>query len=119
MILNEYSQEVVVRSHRLLTSPILQGFGLMFRRRLVDEGWVFVFSKTARWDLTNLFVFQSIDAVWLDANQCVLAKKTIKPFALRIRGHAGTRFVLELPAGAASQLPIGARVSWRNTQKGI
>ena len=119
MIVNERSGAVIASEQRLLTSRFMHAFGLMFRRRLVDAGWVFLFRKTASWPLTNVFVFQRIDALWLDANKQVLQVRTIAPFALHVPGVAGTHFVIELPAGAARRagVRVGDTVSWE--EKGI
>ena len=121
MIRDEDSGRLLASAHRLLNSRVAQAFGLMFRWPLRDEGWVFVFSRVDRWDLTNLFVFQSIDALWLDADQRVLQVRTIPPFTPWVRGHPGTAYVIELPAGAArkAQTRPGHRVTWTQPQKGI
>lgn len=105
---------VLASKMRVLTRWYQHATGLMFRSRLVNEGWVFVFSRVARWDLTNLFVFQSIDALWLDKDRRVLQVRTIKPFVFRVRGCAGACFVVELPAGAARRAGtvVGHRVEW-------
>lgn len=114
MIRDADTKQVLVRSHRVLTRWYQHAFGLMFRKRLVDTGWVFVFPRVRAWDLTNVFVFQAIDAAWLDADKRVLQVRTIKPFALRVPGCAGTRFVVELPAGAAraADVSVGSRLEW-------
>ncbi len=90
-----------------------QGLGLMFRRPLEDVGWVFLLPWKGDWDVTNLFVFFPIDVLWLDAERRVLHKKRLAPFAWRAPGAAGTRYLIELPAGAADPVDVGNTVSWR------
>lgn len=119
MIRDVDANRVLVRSCRLLTRWYEHATGLMFRKRLVDEGFVFVFPRIASWDLTNVFVFQTIDAVWLDEDQRVLQVRTITPFRFVVRGYPRARFVLELPANAATNLPLGNRVEWSCEQKHI
>lgn len=115
------TQVVVAARLRVLRRWYQHATGLMFRKRLVDEGWVFVFPRSKRWDLTNLFVFQAIDALWLDEERRVLQVRTIKPFVWRVRGVLGSRYVIELPAGAASAagVRVGSRLAWSEEQKPI
>lgn len=114
MIRNLDSQTTIASDTKIVSSRLRQAFGLMFRKPLVDEGWVFVFRKAGVWDLTNVFVFQSIDALWLDEHKRVLQICTIAPFRFVVRGVPKTRFVIELPAGAAqeSDTRVGHRISW-------
>lgn len=84
----------------------------MLRRRLRDEGWVFLLRWTGDWDVTNVFVLQPIDVVWLDADRRVLKVASLRPWQRRERGAAGTRYLIELPPGAA-KASVGDALSWR------
>lgn len=121
MIRDEDSGRLLASKQRLLRSRLRHALGLMFRWPLHDEGWVFCFSDQGRWDLTNLFVFQSIDALWLDEDKRVLQVRTLLPFTPFVRGHPGSRYVVELPAGAAkrAQTRPGNRLIFSDAQKGI
>lgn len=112
MIRNQTQQTILANNHKELYGVIEQSFGLMFRKKLKDTGWVFICPYPARWDLTNLFVFQTIDVLWLDINRKVHKKATLKPFTFSKKGHKNTRYFIELPAGSAEKVQIGDLITW-------
>jgi len=89
-------------------SVLSRARGLMFRRR-PDEGYalVFRFGRAAPRSLHMLFVPFAIDALWLVDGE-VTATKRLAPWVGLGRGTADT--VIELPAGAATDVAAGDRV---------
>ncbi|MFT4249893.1 MAG: DUF192 domain-containing protein [Candidatus Woesearchaeota archaeon] len=112
MIQNATTQEVLAEQTILVKSFFGQAHGLMFRKPLTNQGWVFLLKRASKWHLTNLFVFFAIDALWLDKDKNVLQKKTLQPFQLHAAGIANTRYVIELHAGSAKNVRVGDRISW-------
>lgn len=112
MIQNNTTKETLVTHHKELYGVLEMSFGLMFRKRLHDTGWVFVCPKTSRWDLTNLFVFQSIDVLWLNKDRRVLKKVCMRPFVLFQKGIANTRYIIELPKESAKNVSVGDHITW-------
>lgn len=85
--------------------------GLMFFRKLRNkESFVLVNAS----DIHMFFVFQSIDAVWLDKNRIVVDKKeNVKPFTPLIKPKIKSHYVIELPLGKAKLFKLKDRVNFR------
>lgn len=111
MIRNVSTGKTLAHSARNITSFVGQAFGLMFRRPLNDEGWVFMFRKQSRWHITNLFVFQTITVLWLDKDWRVLQTRVVKPFTPHVSGAVGTQHVIELPKGAFEHVSVGDQIA--------
>ena len=61
-----------------------------------------------------LFVFQSIDVVWLNKNKLVIDKKeNVKPFNFLIKPKEEAYYVLELPLGKAKLFKLGNKIDFR------
>jgi len=89
--------------------------GLMFSPKLVDEGIIFHFDEERNIDLHMLFVFQKIDAVWLNSDKEVVGlKEGLKPFVPFIRAPAPARYVIEVASGTIknTDTKIGDRISF-------
>jgi uncharacterized membrane protein (UPF0127 family) len=112
MIRNKTQNIQIVSQHKELYGVIEQSLGLMFRKQLKDTGWVFILPYPARWDVTNLFVFQSIDVLWLDVNRKVHQITSMKPFTPAKKGKLDTRYLVELPLGTAESVRIGDVIEW-------
>jgi len=70
--------------------------GLMFRTRKTRP-LLFDFKKNTRTPIHSLFVFFSFNAIWLDANNKIIAQKIVKPFTLSIRPKMPFRKLIEIP----------------------
>ncbi len=105
---------VLAKKQILLTSVFEHATGLMFKRRLNDTGLVFLLGKESYCSVTNLFVFQTIDVLWLDKRRVVIKKKTVKPFTPHVAGCRGTAYLIELAKGAAKQVRIGDKIIWKS-----
>lgn len=85
--------------------------GLMFRKR-IDYALLFSLGP-ARCLITNLFVFQTIDLIFLDQEKRVTAiRRAFKPFTPFHRSPRGTTWLLETAPNAAPDLSIGAQLEF-------
>ncbi len=87
------------------------GFGLMFKKNLRDKEGIIL--KTIEGRLSSsihmLFVFQTIDVIWLDKNYKIVdIKKNIKPFTLFIMPKKKAKYILEL--SKTNNLKIGDKL---------
>ncbi|MGM5483359.1 MAG: DUF192 domain-containing protein [Nanobdellota archaeon] len=83
-----------------LKSIFSKARGLMFRKPIKNEAYIFDFGYERKIPIHMLFVFFSIDVIWVDLNGIVVdIKKNVKPFtpAIYHRGKAST--LIELPKG--------------------
>ena len=83
--------------------------GLMFSRKLKDNEGLFFNASS----IHMLFVFQSIDVVWLNNNKVVDKKENIKPFTFLVKPRFTADGVIELPLGKAKLFNIGDRINLR------
>jgi uncharacterized membrane protein (UPF0127 family) len=84
---------------------ISQGLGLMFRRSFPEgRALVFPFDGVSKRRLHMVFVPFDIDAMWLVKGE-VQATKRLSAWTGHGRSEADT--VIELPAGAASEVSVG------------
>jgi hypothetical protein len=60
-----------------------KGFGLMFRKEnsVANTAWVFYFKNPRRISLTMIFVFFTIDAIFLDNERKIVEMTTLKPWS--------------------------------------
>ena len=85
--------------------------GLMLSRKLKYDECLILENAS---DIHMLFVFQSIDVVWLGKNKKVLDKKeNVKPFTSIIRPRTKAYYVIELPLGKAKLFKSGNKVDFR------
>ena len=84
--------------------------GLMFSRKLRNNECL-VLNKSS--DIHMLFVFQSIDVIWLKDNKVVDKKENVKPFVFLIKPKIKADMVVELPLGKAKLFNIGDKVELR------
>jgi len=83
-------------------------FGLMFRRLKKGDSIVLecaegIFSSA----IHMLFVFYSLDIVWLDKNKIVVDKKTVKPFTLFAYPKKPAKYIVEMRKGFSKNIKIG------------
>jgi uncharacterized membrane protein (UPF0127 family) len=99
---NTTRKTVLARSGVVLTNPLRQAFGTMFHR--LPGSYVFTFPFARRVAITNLFVFTSLDILWLDASGRVLAvRERFPPFALSANPPVRCVHIIELPAGVLAR----------------
>lgn len=72
-----------------------QAIGLMFKR-LTNDGLLFILDEDIRIDLHMLFVFYTIDIVFIDSSLKVIkVLRKVRPFRLFVKG-VRCRYILEL-----------------------
>jgi len=104
---------ILAHEGRVLRNPLRQAVGTMFHR--LPGSYIFVFPTPRYVAITNLFVFQPLDLLWLDEKGRVLAlRKNFKPFTLHAMPLVRARAVIELPAGAIQQsrTRVGDRITY-------
>lgn len=113
MIRNETLRTLIVQEHLLVDTYWSRGLGLMFRKKLDDEGLIMVYDKLDKGDLTNLFVFQIIDILWLDEYKRVIQIRRVPPFYPIILGPGKTKYVIELPPDKLRYTELGDKITWK------
>ncbi len=97
MIKNKTRNIILVKNKKILSSVFSKVIGLMFSKKLIDTGYIFIFSKPRRIDLHMFFVFFPIDVIFLDENKKVIEiKENFKPFTFYI-SKSKAKYVIELP----------------------
>ncbi|MDJ1431713.1 DUF192 domain-containing protein [Halostagnicola sp. A-GB9-2] len=87
---------------------VSQTRGLMFKRSIADGyGLAFSFETAKARDIHMLFVFMSLDVIWIHED-VVQRVETLRPW----RGFAKETadLIIELPAGTASDVEVGDEV---------
>lgn len=81
--------------------------GLMFSKKLKNNECLVLNNSSS---IHMLFVFQSIDVVWLKNNKVVDKKENVKPFVFLIKPKVKADTVVELPLGKAKLFNIGDKI---------
>ncbi|MBS3172126.1 DUF192 domain-containing protein [Candidatus Woesearchaeota archaeon] len=86
------NNKILVQNARFI-NPVK---GLMFSRKLKNNQAVVLDVKNYSGAIHMLFVFFSIDVVWLDENYKVIdIKKNVKPFNLYVEPKSKPRYIIE------------------------
>jgi len=92
---------------------VCRAFGFMFKFRKPDSGLVFEFPRERRADLHMLFVFFTIDVLFLDKNKNVVEiKKEFRPFAY-YSPRSKSKYVIELPRRALGRTKPGDIIAFK------
>ncbi|MFA4886957.1 MAG: DUF192 domain-containing protein [Candidatus Nanoarchaeia archaeon] len=82
--------------------------GLMFAKKPVEDGLLFIFGSEQKWSLHMLFVFFQIDVVYLNKEKKVVGiKKKIMPFEVYIPGPK-SKYIIELKD--AGKIEVGEKL---------
>lgn len=111
-LVNETRKNTLAEHGRVLRNPLRQAFGTMFHR--LPGSYIFAFPSPRIVAITNLFVFEPLDILWLDTNGNVLAiRERLPPFALHAMPLVKAAVVIELPAGTIlkTRTRVGDRVA--------
>ena len=96
--MNASKKTVLAKQGKVLRNPFEQAIGTMFRQ--LRGGLVFVWWRTGRIAITNVFVPVDIDILWLDeAGRVVSMTQRFRSGALHTVNSVPARYVIELPAG--------------------
>jgi uncharacterized protein len=92
--------KVITKKVKLLKSPWTHAIGLMFRRTLENESYIFAFRKP-RVDAVHMaFMRFSIDIVWLDEKKRVSdLYENAKPWQKLIFFKNPAKYMIEMPSG--------------------
>lgn len=103
MIKNKTKKTLICTKTKILTSILEKATGLMFHKKIIDIGYVFVFNRPMRIDLHMFFVFFPIDLLFLDKDKKVIEiKEGFKPFTLYY-SKKKAYYVVELPNGKVKE----------------
>ena len=116
MLFSETSGKKITAKVRVADTSFKRFKGLMLERgKNFDYALVFLLPRETRAgaSLHMLFVFFPIDVLFLDAGKKVVDKATLHPWALNYTPKKAAKFIVELPAGKASQVKLGEKIGWK------
>lgn len=100
MIRNATAKTILAHNSLFCTNTFSRARGLMFSVPLKDAGMIFIFKRNVLAAIHMLFVFFSIDIIWLNENKEIVAiKENIKPFTPHVSPSVKSRYFIELPKG--------------------
>ena len=106
-----HNDRIVARNVMASRNLISNAVGLKFSRRLrKGEALILDVGEESKWKsaIDMLFVFISIDCVWLDNNKKIVDfRKRVGPFTPLIIPRKAARYVVELPSGCLGKINIG------------
>lgn len=98
---------IITNKKKILKNFITQGTGLMFRIKLEDTGYIFVFRKEHIIGITMMFVFFPVDVLFLDKEKRVVEiVEGLKPFA-NYWPKKKAMYVVEVPKETVKMKKIG------------
>ena len=103
-ILVERTGEVLIESVEFAETALSRFTGLMFRKELPEKAGLWL---TPCSSVHMMFMFFSIDVVWLDHESKVLKVSSSVPPWLGLAFCAGAKVALEIPKGRAAELQVG------------
>lgn len=83
--------------------------GLMFRKNILEsnETYIFVLDRERNAAITMMFVFFSIDVLWLDSKfEVIDAKENVKPFSFYTSHKGKAKYFIEMPLGSIKKYCI-------------
>lgn len=93
---------------------VSKSLGLMFRFYVPDDfGFIFDMDDKQKIPIHMLFVFHSLDVLWIQDN-IVVEKKTLRPMIGY--GVEEGDMVIEFKAGTASDISVGDRIEVGDSQ---
>lgn len=120
MLYNRTQNKKIIENVRLANSAMEKFKGLMFEKKnRFDYGLVFDFNRETRMgaSIHMLFVFFPIDLVYLDEKKKVTdIRLSIAPWTLNYTPKKPSRFLAELPVGAAKGIQIGDKLDWTSSE---
>ncbi|MBR9677623.1 DUF192 domain-containing protein [Candidatus Woesearchaeota archaeon] len=113
MIFNESKKSVIAQAHKTCKNSFCKAIGLMFAFR--PKALVFEFTKPKIVPLHMMFVFFSIDVLFLDESGVVVElKERLRPWTF-FHPHKMAKTVVELPAGTVltSDTALGDTINFK------
>ena len=105
------NNKVISDKIKLCNSFFSRFKGLMISRKLKDNECLILKNASA---IHMLFVFQSIDVVWLNENKIVIDKReNVRSFNFLVKPKVKADYVLELPLGKAKLFKLGNKIDFK------
>ena len=112
MLKNKTTGKNIVKEVIIYRSVWLKAKGLMFTKKIKDKCLIFDFYKPRKVGLHMLFVFYTIDVLYLNNKKEVIEiKRDFRPFTAYTPKNDAS-FVIELPEGKANGIKIKDVMSW-------
>lgn len=88
--------------------------GLMFSKKLKSKEAIILSSKKEDlYSIHMFFVFQLIDAIWLNKNKEIISiKRNIKPFTPLIKPSKKAQYIIELPKNSTRNIKIKDKIKF-------
>ncbi len=107
MIMNKTKNIVLGKNSIIRKTPLQLSTGLMFRKKLSDEGMVFFLDENKKTSFHMFFVFFPIDIIFLDENNKIVdMKENFKPFRI-YNSKQKAKYAVELPDGTIKKTQTG------------
>lgn len=106
---------IITQRARILESRWSHALGLMFRKKLDDESYIFVFKNPKRDYVTMMFMRFPIDIIWLDEDKKILdIYEEARPYQRLIPFKHKSKYMVECAAGTVRKhsLKIGEKLSF-------
>ncbi len=88
---------------RHCSTPSQKALGLMFSKKIEDEGMIFHFTRPVKAGLHMFFVFFAIDVLFLDKEKKIVEiKENFLPFTV-YNPRNKTSYVIEIPSGCVKK----------------
>lgn len=107
------SSKTIAKEYSVAENIFSKGFGLMFRTK-VNKPLIFPFKEEKIISLHMLFVFTSIDILYIDKNKKIVEiKENFKPFTFYTPKNK-SKYVIELAQGTVknNSIKVGQVVSF-------
>ncbi len=112
-IMNKTRNLAIAKKTRLCRTVASKCLGLMFSGKDDDLGLIFCFDKAQVIPIHMLFVFYSIDLIYLDkARKIVEIKRNLKPFSFYVPKSKAS-YLIETVSGRAGTSRIGDIISFQ------
>ncbi|PLW80781.1 hypothetical protein C0585_00755 [Candidatus Woesearchaeota archaeon] len=103
-----------IRKIKVCSTVFSKGMGLRFKKKIVDEAYVFPFDKPVKATIDMFFVHFPIDMIFLDKDKKIIEiKEDFKPYKFYFPKNKFS-FLVELPNGYVKKqrLKIGKKVEF-------
>lgn len=103
MIKNISKDKILANESYASDSLLFKFRGLMFTKKIIDKGLVFIFRKEMKQQLHMFFVFYPIDIIFLDKDKKIIEmKKNFLPFTI-YNQKTPSKYIIELPKDVISR----------------
>ena len=114
MLVNKTKDKVLTAHVQHCKGIFSKARGLMFSRKIKDKSLVFHFNKEKLNPIHMLFVFQTIDVLFLDKERKIIEKKeSLRPWRF-YNPKERSRYIIELPENTikTSETEVNDTIIW-------